>query len=315
MPKHNYARVKHFVHSTPWAILPDKFAEIAEFIGRKDAGIEVDGSAFAEAEPRQIAAYSGGGKNRSGVVAVLPIYGTIVQKADMFTKASGGTSTETLSKQFKKLMSDDEISAIVLEVDSPGGSVFGVSELANEIYEARGKKPIVAAVNSMAASAAFWIASAADEIVVTPSGVVGSVGVFVGHSDYSKAFEEEGIKVTLVHAGKYKVEGNPYEPLSEEAKARLQREVDFYYEAFTSDLAKFRGISVETVKEKFGQGRTLNALEMLDAGGIDSIATFPDTLSRVMHSSLSPVGGAATAQKNVDHRVLEMEIDCLESEI
>jgi len=108
----------------------------------------------------------------------------------------------------KIVSTSQEVEVVVLDVDSPGGYVGGIRELTDKIYNARGAKPIIAVANHMLASAALWIASAADEVVASPSSEIGSVGVFAGHADYSKAYEEEGIKITLIHAGKYKVEGN-----------------------------------------------------------------------------------------------------------
>jgi ClpP class serine protease len=97
-------------------------------------------------------------------------------------------------------VADDNVRAIVLNIDSPGGSIFGTEELFNKIMAARGSKPITAVVNSVAASAAFWIASAADEIVITPGGMIGSVGVYMVHTDLSAAIAEDGVKETFISA-------------------------------------------------------------------------------------------------------------------
>jgi ClpP class serine protease len=119
--------------------------------------------------------------------------------------------------------------------------VDGVEELSSEVYQSRGKKKMIAVANAMAASAAYWIASAADELVVTPSGQIGSIGVFAAHEDISKAAEMQGVKVSLISAGKYKTEGNPFEPLSSEARAAMQRDVDVFGEMFTAAVARNRG--------------------------------------------------------------------------
>src|SRR5690606_12609791 len=110
------------------------------------------------------------------------------------------------------------VGTIVLDVDSPGGGVYGVAEFAEEIYKARGQKRIVAVANSMAASAAYWIATAADELVVTPGGEVGSIGVYMLHEDWSGAYEKAGIKPTVIKFGENKAEGIDVEPLSESAQ-------------------------------------------------------------------------------------------------
>src|SRR5215467_6271108 len=115
-----------------------------------------------------------------------------------------------------------DVSAIVLDVDSPGGTVAGTPETAAAVRRAAEVKPVVAVANSLAASAAYWIASQASSLVVGPSADVGSIGVISAHIDRSKMLEDMGLRVTVVSAGRYKAEGNPFAPLSDEAKANMQ---------------------------------------------------------------------------------------------
>jgi signal peptide peptidase SppA len=137
---------------------------------------------------------------------------------------------------------------------------------------ARGSKPIVAQVNSLAASAAYYIASAADEIVVTPSGEVGSIGVYCMHQDWSKALEQEGIAVQLISAGKFKTEGNPYEPLSADARDAMQARVDEYYDAFVRDVAAGRKVAMKTVREASAKAAWSARSRRSTAGMADKIA-------------------------------------------
>jgi signal peptide peptidase SppA len=155
----------------------------------------------------------------------------------------------------------------------------------------------VAQVNSLAASAAYWLASQADEIISIPSGTAGSIGVFTAHQDLSKALAQEGIDITLISAGKYKVEGNPFEPLTPEAKAVLQDRVDTAYAQFVKDVAQGRGVSQASVRDGYGQGRALGAKEALKAGLIDAIATMDQTLSRLTGRT---VGSGMRAEGNPD---------------
>ena len=142
-----------------------------------------------------------------------------------------------------------------MDVDSPGGSVFGLKELSQKIFDARGTKPIYAVANSMAGSAAYYIASAADQMIVTPSGEVGSIGTIAIHEDMSVALENEGVKITVIKAGRFKGEGNNFEPLSEEAISNAKREVDAYYGQFVDAVARNRGVSPKAVRNGFGEGR------------------------------------------------------------
>jgi signal peptide peptidase SppA len=228
---------------------------------------------------------------------VLPIYGVIGQRMNMLGDISGGTSTESIGAQFDAAMRDDAVSAIVLDIDSPGGTVAGIPELAAKIHAARGQgKQVIAVANSMAASAAYWIASAADSIVVTPSGEVGSIGVFRVHTDLTKALDEAGVKKTVIRAGKYKAEGLPFEPLGDEARAAMQSDVDEYYGQFIDAVAQHRGRSAAQVKAGYGEGRTLSAKRALSAGMVDQIATLDDVLSQ-----LGAPKGARQAAKRAEH--------------
>lgn len=259
---------------TPWAIQEGKLQEIVAFLElRANGGLvaEEDVRAFAASNRRPTPA-------AHGSVAVLPLFGVIGHRMNAMSSMSGGTSTEKFASLFANALEDPNVRAIVLDIDSPGGTVQGVSELASQIYKARGTKPIVAVANALAASAAYWIASAADEIVAPPSGEVGSIGVFVIHTDVSKAEAADGVTHTIIKAGKYKAEGNPYEPLSEEARAAAQEYVDGYYGMFVGAVAKNRGVSVGDVRSGYGEGRTLRAADALKAGMIDRVGTLDSVL-------------------------------------
>jgi signal peptide peptidase SppA len=212
----------------------------------------------------------------------------------------GGTSAEGFSRRFSQALNDPTVGAIVIDVDSPGGSVYGVAELAAEIYAARGSKKIVAVANSLAASAAYWIAAAADELVVTPGGEVGSIGVYTAHEDWSKALELQGIKPSLISAGKFKTEANPYEPLTEEARAAIQTRVNEYYDMFTKAVGKYRGATPSAVREGYGQGRVVGAKEAVDLNMADRIETLSETITRLSSSKRAQSPRRAAAQVSLE---------------
>jgi signal peptide peptidase SppA len=186
--------------------------------------------------------------------------------------------------------------------------VYGVAELASEIVKARAQKPVVAVANSLAASAAYWIGCAASEFYVTPGGEVGSIGVWQAHFDYSKALEEEGVKTTLVSAGKFKVEGNPYVPLDPQAQAFMQSRVDDYYNAFIQAVAVGRGVSVDDVRNGMGEGRVLGADAALAQRMVDGIASFDDVLARMQ---AKVTGNAVRSQPQKNHSRLKQARDAL----
>jgi len=215
-------------------------------------------------------------------VGVIPIRGTISQHSasDLMSLLFGGTSTEQVSATLREYVADDSIGKIVLDIDSPGGSVFGIQELAQEIYKARSAKPIVAIANATAASAAYWLGSAASEFYITPSGQVGSIGVVAIHQDVSKAADQMGIKTTLISAGKFKTLGNQFEPLTDDARTRIQADIDERYGAFVHDVARFRGVTEARVRNGFGEGDVVGAKAAKAEGMVDGIATLDQVIIR-----------------------------------
>lgn len=228
-------------------------------------------------------------------VAVLPLRGLVMQHESIWTEYGFAFSTETLIAQVRALVADQAVKAIVLDIDSPGGGVYGVVEAAEAIRAARDVKPVIAVANAMAASAAYWIASAASEVVVTPSGDVGSIGVFAQHEDWSGWYEQQGIVPTIVKAGPYKAEFADSRPLSDEARAELQRQVDECYHRFLAQVAKGRGVPVATVEADFGGGRMLSAKAAVAAGMADRVGTVTDVLVQVARAAAKPAGTKAEA--------------------
>jgi capsid assembly protease len=278
MSEKKYPQVVRAVRETPWAILPSTLAAILDIVALRAHG--------GKLSDEEIQARIGEGPahkqaSQQGVVAVLPLYGVITPKADLMSEISGGTSVQAFAADFRQLVNDDQVKAIVLDVDSPGGQTDLVSELATEIRAARGSKPIVAVANTMAASAAYWLASQADELIVTPSGHVGSIGVFAAHDDISGLQDQLGVKTTLISAGKDKTLGNQFEPLSEEARQMIQGRVDEAYDMFVSDIAKGRGVSTAQVKGGFGEGRVVSATTAVSEGMADRVGTLEQTIARV----------------------------------
>ena len=272
--------------ATPWALMPERLsavtAVIARWSGDAPASDEVMHSVAADRNARD-ARRQASVSNSGGGIAVLPLYGIVTQRGNMVDDVSGpGTaSTQQFSNLLRAALQDETVSQILIDIDSPGGSVYGVAELADEIVNARAQKPVVAIANSLAASAAYWIGCSASEFYVTPGGEVGSIGVWQAHQDYSKAMDEAGVKTTLISAGKFKVEGNPYAPLDEEAQGFMQSRVDDYYAAFTKAVAKGRGVPISQVRDGMGQGRVLGADAALASSMVDGIATFNDVVKKM----------------------------------
>ena len=280
--------------ATPWALMPERLsavtAVIARWSGDARASDEVMHSIAADRSARDARRQASVSKSGGGI-AVLPLYGVVTQRGNMVDDVSGpGTaSTQQFSNMLRAALQDETVTQILIDIDSPGGSVYGVAELADEIVSARAQKPVVAIANSLAASAAYWIGCSASEFYVTPGGEVGSIGVWQAHQDYSKAMDEAGVKTTLISAGKFKVEGNPYAPLDEEAQGFMQSRVDDYYAAFTKAVAKGRGVSISQVRDGMGQGRVLGAEAALASSMVDGIATFEDVVKKMRRDARAQI--------------------------
>lgn len=280
-----YAHILAAVTEERWALHEPKLQAILDFLARQAGGEKLSAD---EIEARITKDREREVTRQSGSVAILPVRGVIANRMNMMDDISGGTSAEGLSRQFQAMMSDDGVKAIILDVDSPGGAVSGTVEFASMVAAARGRKPIVAHVNATAASAAYWIASAAEELVVTPSGMVGSIGVFGVHDDISAALDKLGVKKTLVSAGKFKTAGNPYQPLDDDTRSRMQVRVDEAYDMFVKAVASNRNVTQTAVREGFGQGDMVTAQAALAEGMVDRIATLEETLQRFGASQYAP---------------------------
>lgn len=273
-----YKRSVDFVGGQVWAIRPEKLETIMAIVAERASGYkpseeEIKERIGARSQDPEVV--------DDGPVRVINITGTIMPHATLFSQFSGGGSIEDLQAELRAAVGDESVKAILLNIDSPGGAVSLVPEFGDELRAARDVKPVYAVANTMAASAAYWLGSQATQLSVTPSGEVGSIGVITAHQDISKALEREGIVRTTVTAGKYKGELSPFEPLSDEAKNRLQQEVDAYYGMFVDAVAKGRNTSVDDVNANFGQGRMVMAKEAVKLGMADKVESFDQAFARL----------------------------------
>ena len=247
----------------------------------------------AAAAPRAGAPAVASGSN----IAVVQIRGPITQRAQMMG-CGDGASVDAIQQAFRAALADDSVGSILLDVDSPGGTVTGIPELADEIRSST--KPVTAFASGMAASAAYWLASAASDFWMLPSAEVGSIGVYMAHEDISQMLENEGVKVTFIYAGEHKVEGNPTEPLADEARDYLQASVDRIYGQFTAAVGKGRKTSASTVVSTMGKGRTLDSDAALGANMVDNVGTFDDVVASMRRKAARSGGAArARAQANI----------------
>lgn len=280
--KGSYAHVLNFALEHPWNLEPGMLSVVAGVLARHIAGLDGDEAAIQAALVNR--------KNlpqpRAGSVAIIPVYGVLAPRMNLMSEMSGGTTYDKLTAQLRGAVADKTVRTIVLDIDSPGGSVAGNAELAAEVMKARTKKPIIAQAQYQMGSAAYMIGAAATEVAAAPSARVGAVGTFTIHNDLSKALEQLGVKRTYISAGEGKVDGNETGPLGEDALARIQAAVNEAYGQFVSSVVKGRGAGMTADRvRKDWKAHVYGSAEALSLGMIDSIATLDETLARLLSAS------------------------------
>jgi signal peptide peptidase SppA len=222
-------------------------------------------------------------------VGILPIEGIIIPKADMFSLIFGGFATlDILTRDFLELKDRDDVHTILLDIDSPGGSAFGVQQFANIIFNARSNKTIISVTSGIMASAAMWIGAAAHKIIITGDvTVTGSIGTVTSHVDISEAEKMAGIKTTEVVAGEFKREPSSFAPLTEKGRAVLQDQVNHANSAFVAGIAKFKDVPLRTVTSKMAEGKIFIGTQGIQVGLIDDMMTMDQILADVTDKNSS----------------------------
>lgn len=270
------------VASVPWAITPEMLRTVATIAARQGPG-----PLAVEAQLGRPLANSQTVKIRDGV-AIVPIVGPIFRHANAFSAVSGATSVEILARDFGAALDDATVRAIVLNVDSPGGEVTGVHELAAMIHSARGRKPIVAYIGGQGASAAYWIASAADEIVVDATAQVGSIGV-VQMVPNPAADASKPIEIVSSRAPNKRPDVT-----TKEGRATILATVDALAAIFVADVARNRKVTAAKVESDFGQGGVLVGAAAVAAGMVDALGSLEGVVARLKASPALPIGPAAS---------------------
>lgn len=218
----------------------------------------------------------------SGNTALISVTGSLVNRGAWVGAYSGLTSYEGIGAQVDEIADDKAIRHVVLDIDSYGGEATGMAALAAKIRALRKSKYVVAVVNDVAASAGYGLASAADEIVISGTSLVGSIGVVMMHIDRSREMEGKGLRPTLIHAGAKKVDGNPFGPLPENVRADMQRDVMAFYDQFLGAVEAGRGkrrLSAEKARKT--EADVFIGQEAIDAGLADRMASLDDVLAEL----------------------------------
>lgn len=298
--------------TAPWALQPEKLLEIRAIYETHLRGEKIDIKAVEarlgqpltnEQKPYQV--FDG--------VAVVPVIGVLAKRANMFMQISGGVSTQIVGGWLDAAAADPAVTAIVLEIDSPGGQVDGVMALAQQVAQVRAAgKPVVAWISGVGASGAYWIASAAERVVIADyTTIVGSIGVVATHVDVSAREAQMGVKTTEITAGKYKRIASQYAPLTEEGRQTMQDQVNAIYSVFVDSVAANRGVTVGQVLDDMADGRVFIGQQAVVAGLVDGVSTLTEVIQ-----SLQPRAGAARSSNTISKSkgVLKMDYATLKAE-
>jgi signal peptide peptidase SppA len=283
--------------STPWAITPEAFETVQAVLARHLAGERADLAAI-EAQLGRPLSNPKQATEMIGSVAVIPLTGVLAKRANLLSDVSGASSTAIAVSEVTKAANDPAVKAILLSVDSPGGTVDGTQALADAVRSVRGVKPIVAAIDGTGASAAYWIASAADRVYIAGETVaVGSIGVIATHRDVSGAEAQRGVRTTQVTSGPLKAVPSPYGALDSTGREVLQAQVDHLHRAFASDVKRNRGLGADALT-RVADGRLLHGSEAIRAGLADGIRTAAQLVAdlqggAIPHASARPAATAA----------------------
>ncbi len=269
-------RIWNRIAGEPWAITETALHTILEIAARENES------------PQAVAAKLGRNlqntysvMERDGV-AVIPVTGPLFRYANLFTMISGASSYELIARDFTTALESPQIKGIILDIDSPGGEVNGVSELSNMVFAARGKKPVVAYASGDAASGAYWIASAADEIVVSETSALGSIGV-VGMYQGKSGKSAEAVEIVSSQSPHKRLD-----PTTDDGRSRLQTRIDSMADVFIETIARNRNVSAENVQNHYGGGDVMIGAKAVSAGLADRVGSLEGLIAELSSPQKSP---------------------------
>lgn len=299
----NFPHLAAQIFNTPLLVHPQKLDALIAGLGGRLLGVPVQGdgpdAGAAEQLPAELFTTRRGERSDSGYavtegVAVINAGGALVHRSRLkMADSSFLLGYNTLAAQLEAAMADPDVHAVLQVWDSPGGEVAGAFEYADHIFTQRGRKPMWAIADTMAASAAYLGGSAFDRLYVASTGYAGSIGVVMRHVDMSAALASEGLRVTQIYAGAHKVDGHPFGPLPPAVLADAQADIDALYEQFLSAVARHTGLAVDAVRAT--QARTYRAQAAVSAGlaaGVSSTDALITELA-AQRARLYPAGHSA----------------------
>lgn len=312
------------LYSNAWAITDGKLRDIEAMVQRHAAGDSLPESKIEQivaenerAEVDGLMAFDrveSGMYMRKGETAYVPLHGTIVSRAGFIARASGATSPQSFQKRLRAAASDEDVSRIVLDIDSPGGTVAGTIPAANTVAEVAQDVEVVAVAENMVASAAYWIGSHADRLVVGEGAQVGSIGVIAVHRDHTGKLEEEGIKSTIVRVQGDKALGHPEEEFSEEARDVWEERLTGYYNLFAKAVAGSMNISETDLRDEIGS-RSYMGRDAVEAGLADQIGSLATVLQSNDNYEPKTQIAMSDSEENSGEETVDERIEALRADL
>ncbi|MGA0615940.1 S49 family peptidase [Paracoccus sp. KR1-242] len=279
----------------PLIIHPDKAAIIMDVLsgrlgiqGPELGALSPEANRFMGSSRRDDGSYS---VNRiAGGVAIVSIVGTLVNRGGWIGASSGLVSYEGILTQLREAAIDASVHSVILDIDTGGGEAGGITAVAAAIHDLKRSKRVVAVVNDTAASGGYWIASAADEIVVSETSMVGSIGVVVLHVNRAGELQQKGWDATFIHAGAHKVDGHSLGPLPASVRADVQAAIDTLYDGFVKGVAAGRGARLSEEAARATEARVFHGQAAIAAGLADRLGTFEGVLAELQSRRTGPAG-------------------------
>ena len=276
-----FSHLSSLVFNKPLMVTQD-YAETIAVVLSDRLNLDVEGLQIkSDAKDQRVATTNKG-------VAVIPIVGSMSHRSTGIEAMSGMTSYTTLQKQFEAAFNDPKVGSILMDIDSPGGSVAGAFDFRDYLMSKKGTKPVYALARDAMCSAAYLIGSTADKVYATQTARVGSIGVVAMHTDASGKMEKEGLKPTFISAGKFKTAGNPYEKLEGEKLKYLQDSVDESYDMFINAVADARGIDKKAIRDT--EARVYGGKKAVEIGLADGIRTYESVLAEMSAPNFTTQG-------------------------
>lgn len=286
-----FSHLSSLVFNKPLMVTQD-YAETIAVVLSDRLNLDVEGLQIkSDAKDQRVATTDKG-------VAVIPIVGSMSHRSTGIEAMSGMTSYTTLQKQFEAAFNDPNVGSILMDIDSPGGSVAGAFDFRDYLMSKKGTKPVYALARDAMCSAAYLIGSTADKVYATQTARVGSIGVVAMHTDASGKMEKEGLKPTFISAGKFKTAGNPYEKLEGEKLKYLQDSVDESYDMFINAVADARGIDKKAIRDT--EARVYGGKKAVEIGLADGIRTYESVIAEMSAPNFTTQGTKMENEVNIE---------------